>query len=424
MAAASKGRSARRVGMAVAVAAAGLIAVLGGQGRAGLRGVLPAADPLLTDPLVALPRAVSPAPEDDGPATPARIVLGPGGRDVRLMGELDDGASGRLARLLEDNPGVERIHLTSEGGLVDEGSAIGDLIARHGLVTYVPDYCVSACTLAFVRGRERLMVAAGRLGFHAPYEADWFGREVQADAAPERAAYVAAGVAPDFAEAALAIPSSEIWIPDADRLLQAGVLTGVVDSHRFPDSTLDDGDDLPHARAAILRNLALLRGLDAVAPRLVDGIAGWYLDAYRAGRSEGEALAGLRRLTARQVARVVRAADDDTVTLFGRTLARALERAPLASCAAIAEGDLVLAQEVLGEDDTATVVAGLAQAASLSGPDTLPSEAGPVRTAECEAMRAAYGQALARPVPEAATALRRLIAPTLPSRVQEATARP
>ncbi|MET0258716.1 MAG: hypothetical protein ABW179_09055, partial [Methylobacterium sp.] len=59
----------------------------------------------------------------DLPGAETRIVLGPGGRDVRLYGELTEGAGARLERLLTENPGAERIHLTSEGGLVDEGAA-------------------------------------------------------------------------------------------------------------------------------------------------------------------------------------------------------------------------------------------------------------------------------------------------------------
>lgn len=229
----------------------------------------------------------------------ARITLGPGGRDIRLAGELSEGVAARLKRLLDENPRVERIHLTSEGGLVDEGAAIGAQIAARGLVTYVPDYCVSACTLAFVRGRERLIVAEARLGFHAPYETGLFGQDVAADAAPERAAYIAAGVAPDFVDAALKVSSDDLWLPDARHLLRAGVATGIVDLRRFPDSTLDGGPDLAHARAVLLENFPQLERLERMAPQAVDAIAARYLDAYRSGLSEAEAVEEIERRTVR-----------------------------------------------------------------------------------------------------------------------------
>ncbi|MFD0935174.1 hypothetical protein ACFQ12_08255, partial [Methylobacterium trifolii] len=218
---------------------------------------------------------------------PARIGLGAGGADVRLSGDLLEGTADRLGALLAAHPEVVRIHLTSEGGLVDEGLALGELIAARGLSTYVPDYCVSACTLAFVRGRERYLRNQGRLGFHAPYETGPDGRIVQLDGAPERGAYVAAGADPDFVARALAVASEDIWIPEAGDLIRARVVTQVVDAHRFPDSTLDDDDGEPAVRAALLRNLPILADLDADD---LDGLAAWYRDGYRAGRSEGEAL--------------------------------------------------------------------------------------------------------------------------------------
>ncbi|GJE56014.1 hypothetical protein [Methylobacterium thuringiense] len=382
----------------------------------------------------------------DLPGPETRIVLGPGGRDVRLSGELTEGAGARLERLLAENPRVERIHLTSEGGLVDEGEAIGAAIARHRLATYVPDFCVSACTLAFVRGRERHIMAATRLGFHAPYEAGLFGQVFRADGAPERAAYIAAGVSAEFADAALRVASQDIWFPDPDRLLAAGVATGIVDASRFPDSTLDDGDDAAHARATVLRNLDLLHGFEARAPRVVDGIAAWYLDSYRSGLSEADAFEGLKRLAARSLSRAMRGADDRSLVAMGRHLLKAMEasRADPAACAAIgADGNLVLARQVLkGEgsrlDETGDLAARALVVRALSHADrpvpepdarTLADDAlRPLSApphAACAGLRTAYAEALALPRRDAAATLRGLINPSAAPRPSlEASAQP
>lgn len=393
----------------------------------------------------------------DEPGTPTRIVLGPGGRDVRLSGELSEGAAARLERLLEQNTQVERIHLTSEGGFVDEGEAIGEAIAAHGLSTYVPDYCVSACTLAFVRGRERFIVPATRLGFHAPYEAGLFGQVFRTDGAPERAAYVAAGVAPDFADAALRVASQDIWFPEPAELVRARVATDVVDTNRFPDSTLDDGDDAAHARAAVLRNLVVLQLFEGRAPRVVDGIAGWYRNSYRSGVSEGESVEGLKRLAARAVSRAMRGADDRSVIAFGRHLLRAMElsRSTPATCAAIgADGNLVLAQEALRRDDRPQPVGRRSDAASgersedvavralvtralahtappVPEPDAMTLADDALRPfpslapGECARLRSAYAEALGRPPREAAGVLRGLINPAAtPRPTLEASVQP
>ncbi|MGE7419021.1 hypothetical protein [Methylobacterium tarhaniae] len=283
----------------------------------------------------------------DGP--PARVTLGPGGRDVRLWGDLNDGTAARLRRLLDANPGVTRLHLTSDGGLVDEGVAIGDLVAERGLATYVPDYCVSACTLAFVRGRERLIVADSRLGFHAPYEPGLFGQMVQVDASDERGRYLAAGLEPTFVDQALATPSRDIWIPDPARLRAAGVVTGVVGPGDLPDSTLDDDDSLGGARAAALRAVGLLSAFAAPRPGVLDGIAARYREAYRQGRSESEGLDLLRDEAAGAMRSAFAGADDATLAALGRLLLDAMAASGSEeTCRAIGrDGDLVTAAETL-----------------------------------------------------------------------------
>ena len=268
--------------------------------------------------------AIREARQPRGPET--RVDIGPTGIDVRLSGEITEGAAGRLATLLDANPTISRIHLTSEGGLADEGQALGDVIAAHHLTTFVPDYCVSACTLAFIRGRERLMLADSRLGFHAPYQPALFGQILQGDVGVQRDAYVDAGVASDFVDAALRVPSAEIWIPDAARLIAARVATGVVDRFRFPDSSLDGEATLEAARASLLRGFSILEGLGH-SSRVVDMIANWYLEAYLAGRSEGETAAGLQRIVGAAVAVAVSRADDATLAGVAAHVAHAMAAA-------------------------------------------------------------------------------------------------
>ncbi|WP_407942982.1 COG3904 family protein [Methylorubrum podarium] len=375
-------------------------------------------------------------------AAPIRIVLGPEGRDVRLSGELTEGAAERLAGLLDAHRTVERIHLTSEGGLVDEGAAIGALIAERGLVTYVPDYCVSACTLAFVRGRERLVLADARLGFHAPYETDSVGSEFAVDSAPERAAYLAAGVRADFVDAALTIRPDDLMIPDADTLVKAGVATGIVDAYRFPDSTLDDGDTPERVRRVILHDVPLLDAVEAGAPGTVAPIAAWYLDGYHRGRPEGEAVDGVRRMAAHAVARSLADADPAALDELGRMILRAMQRPNpdrARVCAAAREGaGAVLTRPRLDRTQLAAGRAILARALGLRPAEDSSKRAAvealaatgsapPVPGRGCSALRKAFAAALARPVPESAQALRPLLFPAPPARLRpplEASALP
>jgi hypothetical protein len=334
------------------------------------------------------------------PGPPARVALGPHGRDIRLAGEIGEGTAERVGALLAAHPAVTRIHLTSEGGLVEEATALGDLIAAQGLSTYVPDYCVSACTLAFVRGSARYLVTNGRLGFHAPYDPGLFGQIVQADGAAERAAYVAAGIDPAFATEALAVASDSLWIPEPARLIRARVVTELVDTDRFPDSTLDDDPSPAGARAAILRALPLLSALEE-RPDTLNVMAASYLDGYRAGLAEGEAVDRLRARTQTVIAQVLRGADDATWVEIGRTLLLAMRQAPPEACRAIGgEGDLLVAYETLsnGGSDGDTARRLLARAAAGRGAVGAAPLARPERAPrDCAGLITAYTHALARP---------------------------
>lgn len=283
----------------------------------------------------------------DGP--PARVTLGPGGRDVRLWGDLNDGTAARLRALLDAHPGATRLHLTSDGGLVDEGVAIGDLVAERGLTTYVPDYCVSACTLAFVRGRERIIVGDSRLGFHAPYEPGLFGQMIPVDASDERGRYLAAGLEPAFVDQALATPSRDVWMPDAGRLRAAGVVTRVVGPGDLPDSTLDDDDSPAGARAAALRAVDLLAAFAARRPGVLDGIAARYREAYRQGRSESDGLDLIRSEAVDALRTAFSGADDATLAALGRLVVEAMTASGSEeTCRAIGQdGDLLAAAEAL-----------------------------------------------------------------------------
>ncbi len=351
---------------------------------------------------------------------PAIIALGPDGTDIRFSGEIHEGDAARLAALLDAHPRVTRIHLTSEGGLADEGQALGAVIAGHRLTTYVPDFCVSACTLAFVAGRERLALRDARLGFHAPYEEGLFGQTFAGDASAVRAAYRVAGVTESFLDQALAAAPDDMWFPAPDRLTEARVVTAYIDRDRLPDSNLDATPTLAGARAVVLRNVPILSGLATTSPALVDRIAGWYLEAYRHDWSEARVVDGLHALSDGAVTLAAAGANDTTLVDLARFVAAAMEDADADDCVAIGgQGDLVTAASVNGDKDDAAVgkisaLLGATMTAPRVGASGSHSmHAGPTPIAfsapgggSCAALRRAYRSALARPVPEAAALLR------------------
>ena len=344
-----------------------------------------------------------------------QIVIGPTGDDVRLSGDIREGAANLLESILTAHPAIERIHLTSEGGLADEGQALADVIAAHRLTTFVPDYCVSACTLAFVGGRERLLMDGARLGFHAPYQEGVLGQTFAGDAKEQRAAYINAGLSADFIDKALKVAPDDLWIPDRQQLLAAHVATGYVDRYRFPDSILDGAADSQGARDAVLRSFSMLKSIDVASPLTVDRIADWYLQAYRRGASEGAATDGLKTIVNATLILVLARADDATLV----DLARVLQAANCASrphrdCETIGESvDLVRATAVLSSSDKEADARAenlIAKALATSGVAAPASGVVQVafapRSRTCVSARQAYVEAVQDRDP---TALRRLI---------------
>lgn len=171
-------------------------------------------------------------PLDD--ATPSTLTLVASGTEVAMAGDFDDGVASRLGALLDEHPDIRRIRLTSDGGLVGEAEAVGLLVSARGLVTLVTEYCLSACTLAFAHGQERLLARGAKLGFHAPCESDESGQDVAVNSDAEKRAYVATGIDAGFVDEALRVPFTDIWFPETARLLEARIVTALVE----PDTGL------------------------------------------------------------------------------------------------------------------------------------------------------------------------------------------
>ncbi len=396
--------------LAAAMLPAGLLAICGGFVVASL--------PDASVEMEALVEARGPQ------SPPATIELGPKGDDIRFSGELQEGTAKRLAALLAANPKVTRIHLTSEGGLADEGQAMGDVIAAHRLTTFVPDYCVSACTLAFVRGSSRLVLEDSRIGFHSPFETGLFGAVYQGDSSEQRAEYLAAGVASDFVDAALRVKPDDIWYPQPARLIAAHVATGVVSRDHLPDSSLDGAATLDGARATILRNYPVLDAFRVRSPDALDSVARWYLDSYRQERPEAENNEHLRSIVDSAVRVALTRADDAALVEAGRFLLRGMAAAaddPEACLRIGAEADVVEAEAQLDRSDAGadlrakSIVAaaaaghrGLSRSADGGPLADLAAEGDDVDAAHCNAARSAYDTLLRRPPAEAAATLRRL----------------
>jgi hypothetical protein len=97
-------------------------------------------------------------------------MSGSGSVIVEVVGPIVGGDSLAFKNKIDD---LERalVVLRSPGGSLREGLAIGALIRQKGFVTAVAEdtFCASACALAWLGGRTRLMRETSKIGFHAAY---------------------------------------------------------------------------------------------------------------------------------------------------------------------------------------------------------------------------------------------------------------
>ena len=162
--------------------------------------------------------------EQVGPIT--QLELRSDGRSILLSGGINDGSAEQLDRALQLAPAVKTVALSSGGGWIREGQLLADVIRKHGLNTYVEGTCASACTIAFLAGKERASETTARIGFHASRSVgNLEAAPSQADTAQLRKIYGEAQLPDAFVRQALDTPYAQMWYPSHDELLTAGVLT-------------------------------------------------------------------------------------------------------------------------------------------------------------------------------------------------------
>lgn len=144
---------------------------------------------------------------------------------IHLRGPFEIGITNRVAELIELNPEITGIILDSVGGQIYEGRGLARLIRENRLQTYSLDKCLSSCTTAFVAGTIRTLGTNARLGFHQYKTYSVIPSiNVEQEQLKDMAIFVKQGVSPEFLEKVFSHPPEEIWLPDIDELLSAGVV--------------------------------------------------------------------------------------------------------------------------------------------------------------------------------------------------------
>jgi hypothetical protein len=171
---------------------------------------------LLASPVV----AAAPSAEFD---IPYQLRLSDNDSVLELSGSFSWALPQSFQAVLASAPNVRLIRLESPGGHVQPAIQIAMLIHERGLDTYVGRFCASACTIAFLGGRQRWLGPDARLGFHqasAPgLPSDLVNRYL-------RDAYESFRVPSAFVARVLNTPASDLWFPTRPELRAVHYTTG------------------------------------------------------------------------------------------------------------------------------------------------------------------------------------------------------
>ncbi len=155
-----------------------------------------------------------------------KLTVTEGGKEIKLEGGFKYGLSQDLKRLMLSAPSARIVNLESVGGRIAMGEEIAKVIEEYNFGTVSNSGCFSACTIAFLAGKERFLGIDGRLGFHAGAFA---GVESSESKSGEYAIYrgltAKYGTSSAFIRKILATPHDKMWYPDRDELVKERIIT-------------------------------------------------------------------------------------------------------------------------------------------------------------------------------------------------------
>ena len=144
---------------------------------------------------------------------------------LQLSGYMSWGLLDQVNNAFAQNPGINTVVMNSPGGHIQVGTRLYKLFRARGVTTVAEGLCGSACTIAFIGGKERILNKGAKLGFHSAAGSG----QVLVEAANQKliSTFREFGAGDAFIERMLATPPEDVWYPDRKQLLATGIVTSV-----------------------------------------------------------------------------------------------------------------------------------------------------------------------------------------------------
>jgi hypothetical protein len=242
------------------------------------------------------------------------------GTAAEIMGGVKYGLADDFQKILRASSQIRVVHLDSIGGRIGEAEKLYRLIKDAGLATYVPAKCLSACTLVFSGGHDRVLRHGATLGFH---RGSFAGEDEQdsPELQGQRKIFTEAGYDAPFIDHALATPSANMWEPTEAELLRSRVITAVSDGSDYALSGLPANTSVESLSKSIAESGSVYAATKARFPKDYDEMVRAYYEAFVAGKTEGEVGTLLQDRLANLISANRHLADDDVIVDLGNLIA-------------------------------------------------------------------------------------------------------
>ncbi len=163
------------------------------------------------------------------------VIASADGKTLHVVGRINAGIATALKAAIQKNIKVKTISLSSEGGALVEGLAMGHIIREFKLDTYVELHCSSACTFAFMAGKNRVISPNAKIGFHQSSSGAslyYIPKKDPTYVAGDllmRNVYAAAKIDPTIIEQGLKTPATDLYLPTTQMLLSGNVATRLIE---------------------------------------------------------------------------------------------------------------------------------------------------------------------------------------------------
>lgn len=246
------------------------------------------------------------------------------GRELEFSGGVTFGAAKEFERFLNAMGGVQVVHLNSIGGRILEAQRMGNLVRSRNLSTYVSHQCLSACTIIFLSGRERLITEQAKIGFHQPDVPGLDPEGRRAIINEEMQRLRALGLSETFARKANQATPDDMWFPSTSELLAEKTATRIVNSADFAVSGLAQSQLTDDSIERTLLANDLFVAIRKVDPETYKTILERFSEGIRRGKTPFELRSDIFPLTVNVFLELLPYASDDNLLTFTQSMVRQL----------------------------------------------------------------------------------------------------